>query len=131
LKLPKAPVNTTAVGLMHGSAVKIEKPHEHVTVPDEAKVAKGDEGNRNAAPSSAPSSSLNNVANAAKSTAATFKRVTSSDQYQVQRGDTLMAIAATHYGTRSAWRMILSANSDAIPDKDHIKPGTVIKLPAE
>ena len=60
-----------------------------------------------------------------------FKRVTSSDQYQVQRGDTLMAIAATHYGTRSAWRMILDANVDVIPDKDHIKPGITIKLPAE
>jgi nucleoid-associated protein YgaU len=123
LTLPKDPVNTAVVGLSHGAGGEGRK---HVTVPDHLQPK--DDGKSDApkvvkepAPEKAPANS--------KTTG--FKRVTSSDQYQVQRGDTLMAIAATHYGTRSAWRMILDANVDVIPDKDHIKPGITIKLPAE
>lgn len=123
LTLPKDPVNTAVVGLSHGAGSEGRK---HVTVPEQLQPK--DEGKTDApkvvkepAPEKTP----------AHSKSSGFKRVTSSDQYQVQRGDTLMAIAATHYGTRSAWRMILDANTDQIPDKDHLKPGTVIKLPAE
>jgi nucleoid-associated protein YgaU len=120
LTLPKEPVNTAVVGLSHGAGAS--DLHQHVTVPDHLQPKDDAKG---ADPKVA-------VAPPAKSTkSGSFKRVTSSDQYQVQRGDTLMAIAATNYGTRSAWRMILDANSDVIPDKDHIKPGIVIKLPAE
>jgi nucleoid-associated protein YgaU len=123
LTLPKDPVNTAVVGLSHGTS---GEGRRHVTVPDHLQPK--DEGKVDApkvvkeqTPEKAPANSKTNG----------FKRVTTSDQYQVQRGDTLMAIAATHYGTRSAWRMILDANVDVIPDKDHIKPGIVIKLPAE
>jgi len=120
LTLPKEPVNTAVVGLSHGAGAS--DVHTHVTVPDHLQPKDDTKG---ADPKVA-------VAPPAKSTkSGSFKRVTSSDQYQVQRGDTLMAIAATNYGTRSAWRMILDANSDQIPDKDHIKPGIVLKLPAE
>jgi len=123
LTLPKDPVNTAVVGLSHGANGEGRK---HVTVPDHLLPkddVKGDAPKvvKESTPEKAP-------ANAKTSG---FKRVSSTDQYKVQRGDTLMAIAATHYGTRSAWRMILDANTDQIPDKDHIKPGIVIKLPAE
>jgi nucleoid-associated protein YgaU len=116
LALPKDPVNTAVVGLSHGSGT-----HQHVSAPDHLQPKDDAKGDSSKVASTATEKS--------KSTG--FKRVTSSDQYQVQHGDTLMAIAATNYGTRSAWRMILDANSDVISDKDHIKPGTVIKLPAE
>jgi nucleoid-associated protein YgaU len=112
LVLPKAPVNTTATGLAHGAtkvagASPAEGHHE----------AKPVDGH---APQPAESGK-----------ATSFKRVTNSEKYEVQKGDTLMAIAAAHYGTRSAWRMILGANADSIADKDHLKPGTILKLPAE
>jgi nucleoid-associated protein YgaU len=116
LALPKDPVNTAVVGLSHGSGT-----HQHVSVPDHLQPKDDAKGDSSKVASTATE----------KSKSSGFKRVTSSDQYQVQHGDTLMAIAATNYGTRSAWRMILDANSDVISDKDHIKPGTVIKLPAE
>jgi nucleoid-associated protein YgaU len=122
LTLPKDPVNTAVVGLSHGAG----EGRKHVTVPDHLQPKEEGKGDapkvvKEPATEKAPANSKTNG----------FKRVTTSDQYQVQRGDTLMAIAATHYGTRSAWRMILDANVDVIPDKDHIKPGITIKLPAE
>ena len=61
--------------------------------------------------------------------AATFQRTSTADQYQVKKGDTLMSIAAANYGTKAAWRLILDANADKIPDKDRIKTGVVLKLP--
>src|SRR5688572_21508180 len=62
--------------------------------------------------------------------ATTFKRTSTADQYQVKKGDTLMSIAAANYGTKAAWRLILDANADKIPDKDRIKTGVVLKLPS-
>jgi nucleoid-associated protein YgaU len=110
LVLPKAPTNTTATGLAHGTAkVASGDGHHDVKAGDTVRASQPADGT--------------------KST--TYKRVTGSDQYEVQKGDTLMAIAATHYGTRSAWRTILAANSERIADKDHLKPGTILKLPAE
>ncbi len=66
---------------------------------------------------------------AATTTSAGFKRVTTQDEYHVQKGDTLMSIAAANYGTKAAWRLIYDANSERIADKDRIKPGVVLKLP--
>lgn len=111
LVLPKAPVNTTAAGLAHGTvkSAPAADGHHETTVAD--------------------STHSSQPADAAKSKS--FKRVTSSERYEVQKGDTLMSIAAAQYGTRSAWKMILGANADTIVDKDHIKPGTILKLPAE
>ena len=42
-----------------------------------------------------------------------------------------MSIAAANYGTKAAWRLILDANTDKIPDKDRIKTGVVLKLPKD
>jgi nucleoid-associated protein YgaU len=109
------------------------------TIGDGQKIRAGDHLTLNAAPtheSSAvvakePGAALPapkpETPNAAVATA--FKRTTAQEQYQVQKGDTLMSIAAANYGTKAAWRLILDANADKIPDKDRIKTGIVLKLP--
>jgi len=81
------------------------------------------------APANGGSGDAKSEAAAKAAAAAAFKRTTTLEQYQVQKGDTLMSIAAANYGTKAAWRLILDANSDKIPDKDRIKTGIVLKLP--
>jgi nucleoid-associated protein YgaU len=51
--------------------------------------------------------------------------------YTVQEGDTLSAIAQQHYGKASRWHAIFEANRDQLDDPDLIRPGQVLKLPAE
>ena len=51
--------------------------------------------------------------------------------YTVRQGDTLSAIAQHHYGKASRWHAIFEANRDQIDDPDLIRPGQVLKLPAE
>ena len=51
--------------------------------------------------------------------------------YTVRKGDTLSAIAQEHYGKASRWHAIFDANRDQIDDPDLIRPGQVLKLPAE
>ncbi len=51
--------------------------------------------------------------------------------YTVKKGDTLSAIAQQHYGKASRWHAIFEANRDQIDDPDLIRPGQVLKLPAE
>jgi nucleoid-associated protein YgaU len=51
--------------------------------------------------------------------------------YTVQKGDTLSAIAQQHYGKASRWHAIFEANRDQLDDPDLIRPGQVLKLPAE
>ena len=51
--------------------------------------------------------------------------------YTVRKGDTLSAIAQEHYGKASRWHAIFEANRDQIDDPDLIRPGQVLKLPAE
>lgn len=51
--------------------------------------------------------------------------------YTVRKGDTLSAIAQQHYGKASRWHAIFEANRDQIDDPDLIRPGQVLKLPAE
>jgi nucleoid-associated protein YgaU len=53
------------------------------------------------------------------------------DTYTVQAGDTLSAIAQRHYGKASRWHAIFEANRDQIDDPDLIRPGQVLRLPAE
>ena len=55
----------------------------------------------------------------------------SGSTYTVQKGDTLSAIAQHHYGKASRWHAIFEANRDQIDDPDLIRPGQVLKLPAE
>ncbi|MBC7771513.1 MAG: LysM peptidoglycan-binding domain-containing protein [Pyrinomonadaceae bacterium] len=49
--------------------------------------------------------------------------------YIIQRQDTLSEIAQAHYGKSSLWRQIYDANREAIPDPDHLKVGTTIRIP--
>ncbi len=48
--------------------------------------------------------------------------------YTIQRGDTLMAIAAHFYGDASQWSVIAEANPEADPRR--LRIGQLIKLPA-
>ncbi len=59
-----------------------------------------------------------------------FQRITGSDEHEVQRSDTLMRIALQHYGTKSAWALIFDANSDRLLDKNSLKVGQRLRLPA-
>lgn len=58
-----------------------------------------------------------------------MKRLSNVTEYSVQKGDTLMSIALAHYGSKSAWREILEANSDRIIGKDRIRVGQTLLLP--
>jgi nucleoid-associated protein YgaU len=49
--------------------------------------------------------------------------------YEIQRGDTLSAIAQRHYGKASEWPKIHEANRDVIKDPDKIYPGQKIIIP--
>ena len=53
-----------------------------------------------------------------------------AQSYTVQKGDTLSHIAQRHYGKASRWHAIFEANRDQIKDPDLIRPGQVLKLPA-
>lgn len=50
-------------------------------------------------------------------------------EYVIQRQDTLSDIAKAMYGKSSLWRLIYDANRDVIPDPDHLKLGTTIRIP--
>lgn len=52
----------------------------------------------------------------------------SSDNYTVQKGDTLMKIAFETYGDLYKWKDIYDQNKDAIKDPNDVPPGTVLKL---
>lgn len=51
--------------------------------------------------------------------------------YTVRAGDTLSQIAQHHYGKASRWHAIFDANRDQLDDPDRIRPGQVLKLPAQ
>ena len=51
--------------------------------------------------------------------------------YTVAKGDTLSKIAKEHYGKASKWPLIFDANRDQLNDPDRIKPGQVLKIPAD
>lgn len=51
--------------------------------------------------------------------------------YTVANGDTLSKIAKEHYGKASKWPLIFDANRDQLNDPDRIKPGQVLKIPAD
>ena len=50
-------------------------------------------------------------------------------EHVVRRGDTLSAIARTHYGSASQFPLIVRANPNQISDPDLIFPGQVLKIP--
>lgn len=51
--------------------------------------------------------------------------------YQIEKGDTLWAIAKHHYGDGNAYQRIFEANRDVIEDPDKIFPGQKIRIPLE
>jgi len=51
--------------------------------------------------------------------------------YTVQSGDTLSKIAKQFYGNANAWKQIFDANTDQLSNPDLIKPGQVLKIPAQ
>lgn len=50
-------------------------------------------------------------------------------EHTVARGDTLSAIARTHYGDASRFPLIVRANPNLITDPDLIFPGQVLRIP--
>ena len=52
-------------------------------------------------------------------------------EYEIQKGDTLSAIAKRFYGDATEWRRIHEANRDVIKDPDTIYPGQKITIPAD
>jgi nucleoid-associated protein YgaU len=50
--------------------------------------------------------------------------------YTVQPGDTLSKIAKEQLGDGNAYMKIFNANKDQLSDPDKIKPGQVLKIPA-
>jgi nucleoid-associated protein YgaU len=51
------------------------------------------------------------------------------EQYTVEGGDTLTAIAQDLYGDADRWRTIFQANRHQIDDPDLIFPGQVLRIP--
>ncbi len=49
--------------------------------------------------------------------------------HEVQSGDTLSAIAKTHYGDANAYQAIFEANRPMLKDPDSIYPGQVLIIP--
>ena len=56
---------------------------------------------------------------------------TAEQSYTVVSGDNLSKIAKHFYGNANAWKRIFEANRDQLSDPDKIKPGQVLKIPAE
>jgi nucleoid-associated protein YgaU len=51
--------------------------------------------------------------------------------YTVKAGDTLSKIAKEHLGNANAYMKIFNENKDQLSDPDKIKPGQVLKIPAQ
>lgn len=51
--------------------------------------------------------------------------------HTVRQGDSLSAIAAEHLGNEARWREIYNLNRDTVRDPSLIRPGMVLRLPAE
>lgn len=54
-----------------------------------------------------------------------------SDTYEIQKGDTLWAIATKYYGNGAAYPKIVAANQPMIKDADEIYPGQVLRIPKQ
>lgn len=71
----------------------------------------------------------NQITVAAPVAAAAITEEPDSDTYTIKKGDTLWAIAATHYGNGAQYPEIVKANQPMIKDADEIYPGQVLRLP--
>jgi len=54
-----------------------------------------------------------------------------AQEYKVQNNDTLQKIAQKFYGTMHKWNKIYEANKDQLKGPDKIKPGQILKIPAD
>lgn len=90
-------------------------------------------GAKSSAPPPAPKADFGNVQSGAASTAPTISDTAIPDvkTYTVVRGDSLSKIAKREYGSANRWRAIFEANRDQLDDPDLIKPGQVLKIPAD
>jgi nucleoid-associated protein YgaU len=90
-------------------------------------------GAKSSAPPAAPKADFGNVQSGTASTAPTITDtdVSSTRTYTVVSGDSLSKIAKREYGSANRWRQIFEANRDQLDDPDLIKPGQVLKIPAD
>jgi nucleoid-associated protein YgaU len=86
-------------------------------------------GAQSTAPPPAPKTDFSNVQSGVQSTAPVGEPATQT--YTVVKGDSLSKIAKHFYGNASRWRRIFDANRDQLDDPDLIKPGQVLKIPAD
>ncbi len=54
---------------------------------------------------------------------------TSSEEYTVEKNDTLQKISKKFYNSYAKWPQLYEVNKDVLKDANHVKPGTVIKIP--
>jgi nucleoid-associated protein YgaU len=78
---------------------------------------------------SAPKADFGNVESGVTSTAPAAASPVQT--YTVVGGDSLSKIAKHFYGNANRWREIFEANRDQISNPDLIKPGQVLKIPAD
>ena len=52
-------------------------------------------------------------------------------EYKVQTNDTLQKISQKFYGSMHKWTKLYEANKDQLKGPDKIKPGQVLKIPAD
>lgn len=90
-------------------------------------------GAKSSAPPPPPKADFGNVQSGTASTAPTITdtAVPAARTYTVVRGDSLSKIAKREYGSANRWREIFEANRDQLDDPDLIKPGQVLKIPAD
>lgn len=90
-------------------------------------------GARSSAPPAVKKADFSNVQSGKASTAPTITdtEVTTGKTYTVVKGDSLSKIAKREYGSANRWRAIFEANRDQLDDPDLIKPGQVLKIPAD
>lgn len=85
-------------------------------------------GSQSTAPPPAPKADFSNVQAGVESTAPKVEPAVQT--YTVVKGDSLSKIAKHFYGNANKWRPIFEANRDQLDDPDRIKPGQVLKIPA-
>jgi len=103
-----------------GAPVKIEKRTKPL-IEKEAPVVPADE-------SAAFHDTLGSVA---ESTVAEGASEEVTEDYTVQKGDTLQKISQRYFGTTKKWKKIYELNQDKLKAPDKIRPGQVIKIPVE
>jgi nucleoid-associated protein YgaU len=91
--------------------------------PDFSNVQSGSE-------TTAPKADFSNVQSGSASTAPTAD-APAAQTYTVVSGDSLSKIAKKYYGNANRWREIFEANRDQLDNPDLIKPGQVLKIPAD